>query len=114
MIMDQVSERIHDLLNERGISPYELSKRCKGLSRSSIYNALNGTKVVTLETMDCICKGLEISLSEFFRFADAVEMNLSEDERASMDIYRQLDEVRQNRFKGYMLALFDEMKNSRE
>ena len=115
MIMEDVSERIRVLLLERGLSPYELSMRCQPfLSRSSVYNAVKGKKRVTVDTIDIICKGLEISLSDFFRFSDAAVLNLTDDERTSVDIYRHLDKVRQNRFRGYLQALQDEMNNSRE
>jgi len=38
MIMDDVSARVCEILEERGISKYDLSKWCPDAARSSVYN----------------------------------------------------------------------------
>ena len=38
MIKDDVSARVCEILEERGISKYDLSKWCPDVARSSVYN----------------------------------------------------------------------------
>ncbi len=110
MIMDEVSARICEILEERGMSKFELSRRCPDVSRSSVYNAAKGSKRATVVTLDSICQGLEISIRDFFDFAGEINVNLNDVERVTIEGYRQLDKEQQNRLQGYLKALLEEKK----
>ncbi len=110
MIMDDVSARICSILEERGISKFELSKRCPDVSRSSVYNVAKGSKSATVVTLDSICRGLEIPLKDFFDWQANVDVNLSETERVTIEGYRKLNKEQQNRLQGYLKALLEEKK----
>ena len=112
MIMDDVSARINQLLSERGISKFELSKRCPGVSRASVYNAANGYKRVTIETIYCICCGLEISMGDFFNWENDCNIHISSNERDLIEEIRNLTPDQVSRLTGYMHSMAEENKNS--
>ena len=105
MIMDLVSKRINDLLKERKMSRYVLSKKCPDVSRTSIYNAADGSKRATMETISTICNGLEISLRDFFDFDNDVTIHLSDKETAIIEKCRSLSNEDLKRLEGYLDAL---------
>ena len=65
--------RLRKLLQERGWSEYRLAKEC-GLSDSTIANIYHRNTVPSIPTLDAICKGFGITLSQFFAEGDLVEM----------------------------------------
>ena len=65
--------RLQQLLRERGWTEYRLSKEC-GLAQSTIGNIFRRNTVPSIETLEKICKGFGITLSQFFADRDLVEM----------------------------------------
>ncbi|MBQ8947224.1 MAG: helix-turn-helix transcriptional regulator [Lachnospiraceae bacterium] len=110
MIMDDVSARVCEILEERGISKYDLSKRCPDVARSSVYNVAKGSKRATIVTLDSICRGLGISLKDFFDWRADLDMILKDDERVTIEGIRSLDTEQQARLQGYLKALLEEKK----
>ncbi len=74
-----VNGRIRELLNERNWTEYKLAKE-SGLSQSTISNIFKRNTVPSISTLELICKGFGISLSQFFSEGNMVE--LSEEQRA--------------------------------
>ncbi len=66
-------ERLRQLLDERGWSEYRLSKEC-GLSESTLANIFRRNTVPSISTLEAICSGFGITLSQFFADGDMVEM----------------------------------------
>lgn len=60
-----IIERIEELCEKRQMSRYRLSQKT-GLAQSSISNLLNRKSVPTIPTLEKICEGLGITLSQFF------------------------------------------------
>ena len=60
-----VHNRINELAEERGITPYELARRA-GMAQSSLYNMFERGTMPKIETLERICKGLGIDMSDFF------------------------------------------------
>ena len=73
-----VNVRIRELLNERNWTEYKLAKE-SGLSQSTISNIFKRNTVPSISTLELICKGFGISLSQFFSEGNMVE--LSEEQR---------------------------------
>jgi len=65
--------RLHQLLQERGWTEYKLSKEC-GLAQSTIGNIFRRNTVPSISTLDAICSGFGITLSQFFAEKDMVEL----------------------------------------
>ncbi len=68
-LIEAVGKRIEVLLNEKGITQYELAKQA-GMPRSTVWKIINTdttvVKTVKLDTLYGICATLGISLEEFF------------------------------------------------
>ena len=73
-----VNGRIRELLEERGWTEYRLAKEA-GLSQSTISNLFKRNTVPSVSTLELICGGFGISLSQFFSEGNMVE--LSEEQR---------------------------------
>ena len=66
-------ERLRQLLNERGWSEYKLAKRC-GLSESTVANIFRRNTVPSIATLETICSGFGITMSQFFAEVDMIEI----------------------------------------
>ena len=66
-------ERLRQLLNERGWSEYKLAKRC-GLSESTVANNFRRNTVPSIATLETICSGFGITMSQFFAEGDMIEI----------------------------------------
>ena len=67
-------KRLRQLLEERGWTEYRLSKEC-GLSESTLANIFRRNTVPSISTLEAICSGFGITLSQFFADGDMVEMS---------------------------------------
>lgn len=68
-----VLDRLRKLLRERGWTEYRLAKEC-GLSESTIHNIYRRNAQPSTYTLETICKGFGITLSQFFADGEMVEM----------------------------------------
>lgn len=71
-VMD-THKRLRQLLKERGWTEYRLSKNC-GLSESTLSNIYRRNTVPSIATLETICKGFGITMSQFFAEGEMVEM----------------------------------------
>lgn len=62
-----ISSRIKELAQEKNINMNELSKRAK-VPQSTLTNILVRKKNPTIPTLFKICRGLNVSIVEFFNF----------------------------------------------
>ncbi len=67
-------QRIIQLLKERNWSEYKLAKE-SGLSQSTISNLFNRNTTPSIPTLEAICRGLGITLSQFFAEGHMVELS---------------------------------------
>ena len=67
------NERLQRLLNERGWTEYKLAKK-SGLSQSTVANIYRRNTVPSIATLEVICKGFGITLSQFFADEQMVEL----------------------------------------
>ena len=68
------TERIKFLLEQRGWTAYRLSKKC-GLSENTVATILKRNSLPSVGTLESICKGFGITLSEFFAEGDLIEVS---------------------------------------
>lgn len=69
-----VHERLKEILNERGWSEYRLAREC-GLSDSTIHNIYRRNASPSIPTLEIICHGFGITLSQFFAEGEMVELS---------------------------------------
>lgn len=60
-------------MNERGWTEYRLSKKC-GLSESTLANIFRRNTMPSITTLEAICNGFGITLSQFFAEDEMVEL----------------------------------------
>ena len=65
--------RLRRLLDERGWTEYRLA-RASGLSDSTIKNVFKRNTQPSVETLEAICRGFGITLSQFFADEEMVEL----------------------------------------
>lgn len=68
-----VHQRLRQLLTERGWTEYKSSKSC-GLSESTLSNIFRRNTMPSITTLEAICSGFGITLSQFFADGDMVEL----------------------------------------
>lgn len=68
------NERIKYLLEQRGWSAYRLSKN-SGLSENTIATILKRNSLPSVSTLEAICKGFGITMSEFFAEGELIEVS---------------------------------------
>lgn len=68
-----VLTKLHKLIDERGWSEYRLAREC-GLHESTIANIFRRNTLPTIPTLEAICHGFGITLSQFFAEGDVVEI----------------------------------------
>lgn len=69
-----VKEKLRGLMKERGWSEYRLAA-ASGLSQSTIANVFNRNTLPSVTTLQRICSGLGITLSQFFAEGTMVELS---------------------------------------
>lgn len=65
--------RLQQLLRERGWTEYKLSKEC-GLAQSTIGNIFRRNTLPSVATLETVCKGFGITMSQFFAEGEFVEL----------------------------------------
>ncbi len=80
-------ERIRSLMQERGWSEYRLAI-ASGLSQSTVANIFNRNTTPSVTTLESICNGFGITLSQFFSESNLVE--LSADQKQLFDAWKSL------------------------
>lgn len=85
----KVLERIAELRDARGWSNYRLAKESE-ISENSLNNLFRRNNLPTIPTLVAICKGLGITLSQFFA-EDGEAIVLNESQRETLQIWSRLN-----------------------
>ena len=93
-IEETVATKIDLLRIQKGYSIRELSSK-SGVAISAISNIIRCKKTPSIYTLSCICKALEVSLSDFFNPDEEVLM-LRGKESILIKIYRELSPMSQD------------------
>jgi len=99
----EVLNRIKQLRDERSWSNYRLAKE-SGISEGSLNNLFRLNNQPTIPTLEAICSGFGISLSQFFAEGNEAVI-LNEEQRKMLDIW---DTLNKNQ-KIALLELFKQM-----
>jgi transcriptional regulator with XRE-family HTH domain len=80
----EILDRIKQLRDSRGWSNYRLAKEAK-ISEGSLNNLFRLNNQPTIPTLEAICAGFDITLSQFFADSDdAVVLNTEQKEMLDM------------------------------
>ena len=91
LIENSVVNRINELLEYNHWTPYKLAKE-SGIPYSSLNNLLNHKNCPTIPTLEKICNGFRITLTEFFNFTEnpLKDSKLTETEQSIIDSFKGL------------------------
>lgn len=108
MTIEEVHDRIKQLLFERDWTLYKLADICS-LPYSTLYTMMNRHTMPKLDTLDIICKGLGITLSDFFITKSTPCPNgyLSEKELLLIEITHSLPEQQVELISAYAKGISD-------
>lgn len=106
MIEQDVINRIEALLKFKHWTPYKLAKEAN-MSYSNLNNILNRHSCPSIATLEKICNGFNISLSEFFAFDENPLRNneLSETHQDIINSYESLSYRNQELLLAYLRGL---------
>ena len=98
MTVEEIHKRLRQLMKEKGFSSYRLAEN-SGLTQSSVYNMFERGTMPKIETLDMMCRGLDISLSDFFIYASRPGPGgyLSESDEKLLEVNRSLSEGSRDR-----------------
>lgn len=80
MTDDYIIKRISQLLDAKHMTQYELSKRA-GITQSSLSNLMTRGCIPKITTVEKICDGFGITLSQFFFEGESYQEGFSEEQR---------------------------------
>lgn len=91
MIENSVVDRINELLEYNHWTAYKLAK-ASGIPYSSLNNLLKHKNCPTIPTLEKICKGFHITLTEFFDFTEnpLKDSRLTDTEQNLIDSFKKL------------------------
>lgn len=89
-----VQDRLNELLKKQNLSRYRLAKN-SGIPEETLTNIFKRGSIPTIPTLEMICKGLNISLSEFFAEDDMIECSpeLMEMRKSNTEYYMQVNRI---------------------
>lgn len=98
--------RIKNICKSRNWSVYRLAKE-SGVAYSSLSNMFKRNTEPTLPTLVSLCKGLNISLSDFFSDNDLEIIPLNDDTKELLTMYNNLSKKSKCLAKTYIKGLTD-------
>ena len=100
---EYITNRIKELCNKRQMSMYALSKKT-GISQSSLSNLMKRGSTPTFYTLDKICDGLGITLSQFFS-KDIGKLELSAEQRKVLETWETLTDKEKEAVEIYVRGM---------
>lgn len=98
-----IIDRIEQLCEQKKMSRYRLAQK-SGISQSSISTLLNRQSVPTIQTLEKICKGLDMTLAQFFSEDDELP-NLTEDQKRLLTTWNAMNEQEKALVEAYMQGI---------
>lgn len=98
-----IIDRIEQLCEQKQISRYRLAQR-SGISQSSISTLLNRQSIPTIQTLEKICKGLDMTLAQFFTKEDELP-DLTEEQKHLLATWNSMNEQEKALVEAYMQGI---------
>lgn len=98
-----IIERIEQLCEQKHISRYRLAKK-SGISQSSISTLLNRKSIPTIQTLEKLCAGFDITLAQFFAKDDEIP-DLTEEQKKLLKNWNALDDHSRQLVSAYMQGI---------
>lgn len=99
--------KIKEICNKQDWSVYKLAKE-SDIPYSSLNNMFLRNTQPTVSTLYKLCKGLNITMSEFFSDVDTEVISLNSETRNMLELYNRLPPSKQGMARAYIYGLADE------
>lgn len=83
-------DQLKKIMEDRSLTRYKLGK-ITGITQASLSTIMSGKCAPSLSTIEKLCKGLGISVSDFFKMSDEKPYILSSEEREALQYWNELD-----------------------
>ena len=103
--MIDVSKRLNQLMEERGMTTYSLSKAAN-VSWNTVKNYSNRNTKPTLATLSMLCEGLGITLAQFFD-AEGAEVQLTSEQQHVLNRWSRLSDQEKQVIDAMMDIILD-------
>ena len=104
--MMDVSERLRELMAERGMNTYSLSKK-SNIAWNTVKNYSTRNTKPTLATLSALCEGLGISLVQFFD-TEGTTVELTAEQQHLVNRWNRLSDKQKRVVSDMMDLLIDE------
>ena len=98
-----IIDRIEQLCEQKQMSRYRLAQK-SGIAQSSISTLLNRQSIPTIATLEKICKGLDMTLAQFFA-GDEYMPDLTEEQKDLLAKWNKMDEHEKELVNAYMQGI---------
>ena len=98
-----IADRLNVLLNQRSWTAYKLAQEAD-IPQSTLSNIFNRPNEPTVATLEVICKGFGITLSEFFA-EGSDPVSLSDEQKEVLANWAKLSEEQRKMLLGFLRAL---------
>lgn len=98
-----IIDKILQLCDQKDMSRYRLAQK-SGVSQSSISTLLNRQSVPTIPTLEKICNGLGVTLSQFFAETDQI-LDLTTEQQELLEMWGNMSEHEKGLVKAYMQGI---------
>ncbi|MBO5158040.1 MAG: helix-turn-helix transcriptional regulator [Lachnospiraceae bacterium] len=98
-----IIDRIEKLCEEKQLSRYRLAQKA-GIAQSSLSTLLNRKSMPTIQTLEKICVGLDITLAQFFA-GDNMTPDLTLEQKELLDTWNDMDEQERALVKAYIKGI---------
>lgn len=98
-----IIDRIEKLCEEKQLSRYRLAQKA-GIAQSSLSTLLNRKSIPTIQTLEKICIGLDITLAQFFA-GDNMTPDLTLEQKELLDMWNDMDEHERALVKAYIKGI---------
>lgn len=111
-----IPERIKELIIKHGISSINELGRISNIPQSTLATIMQGKTSPRADTINQICNGLGITMSEFFQVEDLQQraikisetMELSEERKAAMETFKEMSSEEQTK---RLLTMYKKLKS---
>lgn len=100
-------DKIKEICKKKKWTVYKLAKE-SGVPYSSLNNMFIRNTQPTISTLYKLCRGLNISLSDFFESKNSHIVPLNSETREMLNIYNRLPPSKQGMARAYIYGLADE------
>lgn len=107
-----VIKRLREIMEQRHLTRYKLWQ-LTGITQPSLSTLFSGRCAPSLATIEKLCKGLDISVSDFFKKEGEENYPLSSDERQLLKCWHELDKVQKKMSIAYAEGMLTQSKLSK-